>query len=81
MYKICEGDKRNDNIGDGDVYSVEEVEMRSSTDSVNGNKYLVSGFDASTCPGDNVYDIFDNEDEIITGDSIVWVKTNKKIGK
>ena len=50
--------------------------MRSSTDSVNDNDYLVSGFDSSTCSGDNVYDIFENEDEIISEDSNVWVNTN-----
>ena len=44
--------------------------MRSSTDILNGNEDLVSGFNASTCSGDNVYDIFDNEDKIITGNSI-----------
>ena len=36
-------------------------------------------FDASTCSGKNGYDIFENEDEIITNDSIVWVNTNRKI--
>ena len=51
--------------------------MRSSTDSVNDNDYLVSGFDSSTCSGDNVYDIFENEDEVITEDSIILVSTNK----
>ena len=66
-------------MGDDDVVSVEEAEIRSSKDSVNGNKYLVSGFDAPTCSGDNVHDIFDNEDKIITEDSIVWFNTNKTI--
>ena len=42
MHENCEGDKRNDNIGGDDVASVEEAEMRSSTDSVNENDYLVS---------------------------------------
>ena len=32
--------------------------MRSSTDYINENDDLVSSFDASTCAGDNVYDIF-----------------------
>ena len=35
-------------------------------------------FYASTCSGDNIYDIFENEDEIIREDSIVWVNTNFK---
>ena len=48
MHENCEGDKRNDNIGGDDVALVEESEMRSSTDSVNENDNLVSGFDAST---------------------------------
>ena len=48
MHEMCDGDKRNDNIGGDDVVSVEESEMRSSTDSVNDNDNLVSGFDAST---------------------------------
>ena len=43
------------------------------------NDDLVSGFDASTCSGDNVYDIFENEEKITTDDSNVWVNTNKKI--
>ena len=46
------------NIGGENVASVEELEMGSSTDSVNYNDDLVSDFDASTCSGDNVYDIF-----------------------
>ena len=41
--------------------------------------YLVSEFDASTCSGDNFYDIFENVKEIITESSILWVKTNKTI--
>ena len=45
---MCDGDNGNDNIGGDDVASVEESEMRSSTDSVNDNDNLVSGFDAST---------------------------------
>ena len=53
--------------------------MRSGTDSVNDNDDFFSGFSASTCPGDNVCGIFDNEDEITTEDSIVWVNTNKTI--
>ena len=61
MHEICEGDKINDNFGVYCVASFEEVEMSSSTYSVNENDDLVIGFDASTCSGDNVYDIFDNE--------------------
>ena len=53
--------------------------MRSSTYSINDNNDVVTGFDASIFPGDNFYDIFNNEDEIITKDSIVWVSTNKII--
>ena len=51
--------------------------MRSgtSTDSVNCNDDSVSEFDVSTCPGDSFYDIFENEEEIITEDSIFWVNT------
>ena len=40
-------------------------------ESVNEKYYLVGEFDASTCSGDNFYDIFENEEEIITEDSIV----------
>ena len=69
-----------DNIGGGDVASVEEEEIRSSTDSVNDDDDLFSEFHVSTCSGENVYGIFENEDRIITEDSIVWVSTNKKIG-
>ena len=71
----------NDKIGDDDIASVEETEMSPSTVSVNGNDDLVSEFYASTCSGDNVYDIFENEDEIITENSIVWVNTNKCFGR
>ena len=31
--------------------------MRSGTYSVNENDYLISGFDASTCSGENIYEI------------------------
>ena len=68
MHESFEGDKINKNIGGDDIASFEEAEMRSSKYSVNENDDLVSGFDASTCVGDNVYDIFENEDIIITGD-------------
>ena len=37
---------------------------------------MVGECDASTCSGDNFYDIYENEEEIITKDSIVWVNTN-----
>ena len=60
MHEICEGDKINDNFGGDCVASFEEVEMSSSTYSVNENDDLVIGFDASTCSGDNVYDVFLN---------------------
>ena len=46
---------------------------------MNNNDDLVSEFDASTYSGDSFYDIFDNEEEIITEGSVVWVKTNKNI--
>ena len=49
--------------------------MRLSANSLNQNDDLFSGIYASTCSGDNVYDIFDHEDEIITEDSNVWVNT------
>ena len=66
MHEICVGDKRNDNIGGYYVSSLEEAEMRSSADSVNGDDDLVSGFDATTCSVNNIYEIFDNKDGIIT---------------
>ena len=53
--------------------------MSYSTESVNVSDDSVREFYASTFPDDNVYDIFYNEDEIITEESIVWVNTNKKI--
>ena len=53
--------------------------MSSITDYVNDNDDLVSGFDAFTCSGDNVYNCFENEDGIITEDLDVWVNTNKII--
>ena len=73
---ICEGEKINDNIGGDDVDSIEEAEIRSITDSVNDNDDLVSGFDAYTCLGDNVYEIFENKDEIIIEGLNVWFNTN-----
>ena len=77
MHESFEGDKRNDNSGGDDVSLVEESEMRSSKDSVNDDDDLVNGFDASTCSGDNIYGIFDNEDKTITEDLNGWVNTNK----
>ena len=58
-----EGKEMNDEIGGKDVVLVSESEMRSipSTDSVNNNDSLVVEYDTSTCSGDNVYDIFENE--------------------
>ena len=54
--------------------------MMSITDSKNDNDdYLFSGFDAYNCSGDSVYDIFENEDYIITEDLNVWVNANKII--
>ena len=54
--------------------------MRSSEDSVtNNDENLVSVFDKSTCSGDSVCDMFENEDGIITEYSIIWVNTNKEI--
>ena len=35
--------------------------------------------DESTCSDDTYYDIYDNQEEIITEDSIFWVNTNKTI--
>ena len=40
---------------------------------------MVSGFYESTCSGDIICDIFENENKIITEDSTVWFKTNKAI--
>ena len=54
--------------------------MRSSADYVNNsNDDLVNGFDESTCSGESVYDIFNNDDEIINEYSNVWVNTNKLV--
>ena len=63
--------KMNDYRGGEDVASVKEVEMRLNTVSVYGNNALVNGFDASTFSGENIYDIFENENEIVTEDSII----------
>ena len=53
--------------------------MGSSIDYVKDNDYFFSGFDASNFSGDNVYNIFENQDVIITEDSNVQVDTNKNI--
>ena len=70
-----------DNIGSDYVSSIEESEKRQSTDTVNENDNAVSGWYASTCSCDKVYDISDTEDGIITEYSIVWFNTNKIISK
>ena len=67
-----------DERGGKDVASVEETEMRSNIGSIYEIDDSVSGFHASTCSGDNFYDIFENEEEIITEDSIFCFNTNKK---
>ena len=67
-------------MGAEDDNSVEESKIRSSAHNVNNNDdNLVSGFYEYTCSGDSVCDIFDNEDDIITEDSILRVKTNREI--
>ena len=53
--------------------------VKVSTDSVNKNEYLVSGFDAPTFSVDNVYGIFESEDKIINEGPIFWVNNNKTI--
>ena len=54
--------------------------MESSADSVNdGDENLVSGFDESTCSGDSVSEVFDNEDNIITEDSTILVNNNEEM--
>ena len=45
-------------MGGDDVALAGEAKMRTSKDYVNDNDDLVSGFDASSCAGDNVYNIF-----------------------
>ena len=56
IHEICKGEKMNDKIGGDDVVFVEESEMRLNTGSVNGYDDSVSGFDASTFSGDNIYE-------------------------
>ena len=55
----------NDGWRGKDVASVEESEMssRPSSESVNEKYYSVCEFDASTCPGDNFYDVFENAEK------------------
>ena len=53
--------------------------VKVSTDPVNKNQYVVSGFDAPTYSGDNVYGIFESEDKIIIKGPMFWVNNNKKI--
>ena len=55
--------------------------MRPNIDYVNENDYLVGGFDASTCLDENVYDIFENEDEIVNEDFNVLFNAYLKIGE
>ena len=57
-WNFCVGYKINDSIGGDYFSSVEEAEMRSSVNSINGDDDLVSRFDATTCLGENIYDIF-----------------------
>ena len=44
-----------------------------------GENVDLDEFDESICYDDKYYDIYDNEEENITEDSIVWVNTNKTI--
>ena len=53
-------------IGGDDVSSVEETEVSQFIEIVNGSDDSVREFDACTSSGENVYDIFENEDEFIT---------------
>ena len=64
---------------DVELYEETEISSRISSESLNEKYDLVSEFDASICSGGNFYDIFENEEEIITEGSIVWVNTNKTI--
>ena len=64
---------------DNNLFEEAESSSRPSSEYLNKKDDSVSEFNASTCSDDNFYDIFDNEEEIITGDSIVWVNTIKKI--
>ena len=75
---IGEEEDMNDARGGKDVASFKQSEMisRTSTNYLNDNNDSISEFDVSTCPGDNFYDIFENEDEIITEDSIFFVNNS-----
>ena len=55
--------------------------MSPITGPVNGSDYYVREFDASTCSDENVYEIFENEDKIITEGSIFGSTLIKTIGK
>ena len=44
-----------------------------------GENVDLDELDESTCYDDKYYDIYDNEEENITEDSIFWVNTNKTI--
>ena len=56
------------------------MRSRPNSETVNYNDDSVCEFDVSTSSGDKFYDIFENEEEIISKDSIVWVKNNKCFG-
>ena len=60
QHGISEGDKMNAEIGGDDVDSAEESETSQSKESVNVNDDSIREFDAPTCSGENVYDIFEN---------------------
>ena len=55
------------------------MRSRPSSESVNDHDDSINEFDASTCSGDNFYNIFSNEEEIIPEDPIVWINNNKTI--
>ena len=62
----------NDERGGKDVDLVEELEIssRPSSEYLNEKDDSIGEFGAYTCSDDNFYDIFDNEEEIITEYSI-----------
>ena len=53
------------------------MSSRTSSESVYEKDDPVGEFDESTCSEENIYDVFENEEEIISEDSIVWFNTNK----
>ena len=56
------------------------MDERKGVNNEKGDKDVdLDEIDESTCSGDTYYDIYDNEEGIITEDSIVWVNTNKNI--